>query len=236
MKKNNFIYFLLFGLMAICAWPSFAVNNADSPWVAESGLKNTMPVYAQIYKENALFEPKGVLLGVFKENKCYGFTSLINGPTGNLFQLTMMCNNDTEDGFHYKVYDPNTKTVYTVGENLSFTNGVAVGKIFAPAQLHITGVFSALQSTAFNPIAFAVYPNPIDDVIQIRFNTPNAGNTETVVELYSLTGEKIATLFAKSIPSNGVVSVNRKKEWKKGLYILKSVAGQHTFATKIRLN
>jgi|GEM_PF-5537880 len=236
MNKNNFIRIIFLCLVAFFSFQVNAENTSDSPWVAESGLKNTMPIYAQVYKDNAIFEPKGVMLGVFKESKCYGFTSLINGPTGNLFQLTMMCNNDKEDGFSYKVYDPNTKTFYTVTESISFTNGVAVGKIFAPIQLHISGIASAIQSTEINPCSFSVYPNPVQDYIHIQFRNSGLIDTKTVIELFNITGKKIETIFSQSLPSGGTVSVKRKKEWKKGLYILKSEINKQKFAIKIWLN
>jgi hypothetical protein len=198
-------------------------------WSVASGYKNTMPIYAQVLKNGSLFQPEGVLLGVFKNGVCYGYTQLITGPTGNLHQLTMMCNNDTESGFNYKVFDPTNSTTYEVTETVDFNNGVAVGKIFAPLQLHISNTATGINNTENAP--FSVFPNPVTTSFVVNLNSEN--RAQASVELFDMQGRLIETIFNGAITGNKIIQGQRKHTISNGIYLLKVVIGENSYNQRL---
>jgi len=206
-------------------------TNGSLPglWSVTAGYKNTMPIYAQVLKNGSLFQPSGVLLGVFKNGVCYGYTQLIAGPTGNLHQLTMMCNNDTESGFNYKVFDPTNSTTYEVSETVDFNNGVAVGKIFAPIQLHVSNTATGLNNPDNAP--FSVFPNPVTSSFVVNLNSEN--RAQASVELFDMQGRLIETIFNGSITGNKIIQTQRKQSISNGIYLLKVVIGENSYNQRL---
>ncbi len=122
-----------------------SVNNAlritassqAIPWTKEVGLRYNMPIVAKLYKCATLFQPTGVLLGIFKDNKCWGYAGIGSSPVGPLMNVTMGYNTATATNFTYKVYVPSTDQIYEVVETVNFANGVPVGQINLPISLNL---------------------------------------------------------------------------------------------------
>lgn len=201
-----------------------------SPWVTETGLRYNMPILAQVLKDGVLFQPTGVILGVFKNNLCYGQSGLSNGPAGiKLHNVTIGCNNESEAGFEYRVYDPNTSTIYTVTETVDFKSLTPVGKINAPIQIHISGI------TAIDKITdgkFSVYPNPVDSKFTVSIASAPT-TTQGAVELFDLTGKLIRSIYRGELSNSKLISVDRGADLVKGIYLLKVSAGTNVQFKKL---
>ncbi|MFZ4455353.1 MAG: T9SS type A sorting domain-containing protein [Bacteroidales bacterium] len=193
-----------------------------SPWVTETGLRYNMPILAQVLKDGVLFQPTGVILGVFKNEVCYGQSGLSNGPGGiKLHNVTIGCNNESEAGFEYKVFDPNTSTIYAVTETVDFKSLTPVGKINAPIQIHISGPTAIDKTTESR---FNVYPNPIDSKFTVSIaSLPSS--TQCAVELFDLTGKLIRSIFKGELSNSKHISVDRGADIAKGIYVLKVTSG-----------
>ncbi len=112
-------------------------NSMADPWTKEVGLRYNMAILAKIYKNATLFQPTGVLLGVFKDSKCWGYGGIGSSPVGPLMNITIGYNSASATGFTYKVYDATTGKIYDVVETVNFANGVPVGAINAPISLNV---------------------------------------------------------------------------------------------------
>jgi hypothetical protein len=204
-----------------------------APWTALTGLNNTMPIYAQINKNSVSFQPSGVLLGVFKAGQCYGYSGLTAGPGGiMLHNITMGCNNETESGFSYKVYDPTNGSYYDITETAAFANLQPVGKIYAPVQLNISGLSTDVATSKVQSLN--IYPNPVENVCYVSFY---AGETAVSAELslLDMQGRLIKTLYNGNVAGNAVVKIERDNTIDNGLYILKAKVGNSLYTQKLFL-
>ena len=194
-----------------------------SPWVTETGLRYNMPILAQVFKDGVLFQPTGLILGIFKNDLCYGQSGLSNGPGGiKLHNVTIGCNNESEAGFSYLVYDPNTSTTYEITETVDFKSLTPVGKINAPIPIHISGITAINQSTYSG---FNVYPNPIDSKFTVSIASPPT-STQSAVELFDLTGKLIRSIYKGELSNSKHILVDRGADIAKGIYVLKVTTGK----------
>ncbi len=112
-------------------------NSMASPWVKQVGLQYSMPILARVYKNATLYQPTGSLLGVFKDNLCWGYGGIGGSPVGPLYNITTGYNTTPVSGFSYKVYDPTTGKIYDLVESVTFTSNVPIGAINAPVSLNV---------------------------------------------------------------------------------------------------
>jgi len=235
MKKITLlIHIALFAFSTYCfSQNEIEINNLQKvtqtdPWTKLTGLQYAMPIYAQVNKDGVLFQPTGLLLGVFKNNLCYGFSGLSTGPKGKYHNITVGCNNVSEDGFTYKVYDPNSSLFYDISETLSFKNLTPVGGIAAPAQLHISGI-SALNSPEIDVISIS--PNPIKNEFTIFLNRQDAEMAS--ISIFDLTGKIISNLTDYKIKETGEISIVRDNNIKNGIYFIQLKVGNKTYTEKL---
>ena len=215
--KKNILFLLIFAVLLSTKANNNVTNveNAAPVWTPITANKNTMIIYARVYKNNALFQPTGLLLAVFKNDICYGVKGLTAGPGGiMLHQMTMGCNNDSEDGFTYKVYDPTTDTYYAINETVNFRSAVSVGKINVPIQLNI--VINAIDQAESR--CFSVYPNPVESNFTITMES-NAQNN-TLIQLFNISGKLEKVLYVGQTYSNQEIIVKRDKSISKGVYFI----------------
>ena len=123
-----------------------ASNSMSSPWVKQVGLQYSMPILARVYKNATLYQPTGSLLGVFKNNLCWGYGGLGTSPVGPLYNITTGYNTTPVTGFSYKVYDPTTGKIYDLVETVTFTSNVPVGAINAPITLNVKFAITATSA------------------------------------------------------------------------------------------
>ncbi|MFZ4723916.1 MAG: InlB B-repeat-containing protein [Paludibacter sp.] len=109
----------------------------DDPWVLPTGTQYVMPVVAIVKKNGVLNQPDGQLLGIFKNNICWGYTTLTDGPSGQLYILTAMYSTNNVTGFTYKVYDSNTNQFYDVVETSTFVKNTTIGTLDVPKVLNL---------------------------------------------------------------------------------------------------
>ncbi len=144
MKKNIFLLSLILSL-SLCLYSennnvnivTEVTSSQAVPWVKQVGLQYSMPILARVYKNAVLFQPTGSMLGVFKDNLCWGYGGLGNSPVGPLYNITTGYNTTPVAGFSYKVYDATTGKIYDVVEPVTFTSNVPVGAINAPISLNL---------------------------------------------------------------------------------------------------
>ncbi len=113
---------------------SLPFGNASPPaWENPQGLQNTMTIYAKIKLESGQFiEADQSILAAFKDEECRGIKTIMNGPAGKFFQLSVASDKTDEPGFTLKVYDADSEQIYDIQETFDFKANKAKGKIFAP--------------------------------------------------------------------------------------------------------
>jgi len=243
MKRFLFIYLVLvhlvFNLHAESKVVDESLNNLlvqENPWVTVPATLYQMTVYAQVKKNGVLFQPNGLLLGVFKDNinnQCWGWKGLTNGPGGILLHnLSMAYNSTPASGFTFKVYDPNTLKVYSVVETINFAANTPVGKINIPIICNINSEIV----TSLNPIEISqmsISPNPIESNFNIIFNTASASASYANIAIYSLDGLLVKTLYNGTLNGQYKISIQRDNSIQKGLYILKASVDDRHYSQKL---
>jgi hypothetical protein len=204
-----------------------AAEQAD-PWTTQIGLQYAAVIYAQVFKDGVLFQPTGLLLGVFKNGLCYGSKGIIAGPKGPVHMITMGCNNASEDGFIYKAYDPTTSTIYTITETVNFRSLVSVGSIAAPIRVNISGV-SALHQN--NEALFSIFPNPVEN--EITISVGDNGSKQSSIELYNTSGQLIQNIYNGELTSNQKISVPKGNNLRSGIYLLKVRIGEKAYTKSL---
>ncbi len=205
-------------------------SNQTDPWTREVGLRYSMPILVRVYKNNILFQPTGALLGIFKDNKCWGYAGLGNSPVGPIFNVTMGYNLESETGFNYKLYDPTSKLTYSISETVDFQDGVPVGQIQAPLSLHTSGL-SGLNDV--NNSRFSVYPNPVESEFKITLGSDTHNNT--LIQLYNISGQLESVLFNGETTNNQEIVVRRDLRLINGIYFIKVNNGLKFSTQKIIL-
>jgi len=205
----------------------------NDPWVSELGLRYNMPIVAKVYKNNTttLYQTPGLLLGVFKDNKCWGFIDNIDGPDGQKVHIvTVGYNNSTATGFTYKVYDPILNLEFNVVETVNFTAGSIVGQINTPVSLHTVGTgITPNAIVEITDIFLSVYPNPINSHFSIKFGNESANDSR--IELFNLTGSLVKVLYVGLISPNQ--SLNFDINVTSGVYFLKTSIGNKSKINKL---
>jgi len=158
-------------------------QSQAAPWTREIALQYNMAILAKIYKNGVLFQPTGVLLGIFKDNKCWGFAGIGTSPFGPIMNVTMGYNTATASGFTYKVYDPSDERIYEVVETVNFKSNTPVGLINAPISLNV-----------INPIAqvidFTISNKTIGDA---AFTVTATGGNSGNPIVFKSSNESVAT-------------------------------------------
>lgn len=239
MKKVTFIFF--FATIASLSNLFSQIENSDTiriknsieanPWTLPTNLLNNAIIYAQVKKDGVLFQPTGVLLGVFKNDICRGFGPLQVGPTGNIHQFSYGSNENTETGFKYLVYDPTDNKTYTVTETLDFTKDLNLGRIFAPLQLNINGI-SAINSPKVEVVKIS--PNPISNQFTISLDMQYEEAAE--ISIFDATGKKVWNLNNVFVNESGLISVVRDNNIKNGIYFLQLTVGDKSYIEKLIFN
>ncbi|MFZ4455352.1 MAG: T9SS type A sorting domain-containing protein [Bacteroidales bacterium] len=212
---------------------SLTVNAiVGSPWVRETGLQYNMPILAQVFNGGVIYQPVGLLLGVFKGGKCYGYSGLSNGPAGiKLHNITIGCNNESEAGFNYIAYDPNIPKFFTITETVDFKSLTPVGKINAPIRINVADIPTDITSPKNDKIA--IYPNPIESTFYIGFNETAS---RIKVDLYTIQGALLSNLFEGANSGANVLSLQRNPNLSKGVYLLNVTIDNKKFIQKVVLN
>ncbi|MEI6556335.1 MAG: T9SS type A sorting domain-containing protein [Paludibacter sp.] len=205
-------------------------SNQTDPWTREVGLRYSMPILVRVYKNNILFQPTGALLGIFKDNKCWGYAGLGNSPVGLIFNVTMGYNLESETGFNYKLYDPTSKLTYSILETVDFQDGVPVGQIQAPISINISGI-SALND--INKSQFSIFPNPVESEFKISLGFDTQENT--LIQLYNTSGQMVSVLYNGETTNNQEVVIRRDNKITKGIYFIKVNNGLKFSTQKIIL-
>lgn len=235
-------YVLVFFIFLIQGWSLFAENNTvnesllnnqvqDIPWTVNANWLNVTTVYAQVKKDGVLFQPTGVLLGAFKEDRCWGYTGLLNGPGGiKLHQLTVGFNDNPTSDIELRVYDPNTEKIYRIAETITCTVGVKIGKINVPVVYNIAQEI-VTEVKPVETVQLYVYPNPIESQLNISLNSEFVAQAN--VAIYSLQGALIETVYNGSVDGAKVLSVQRGENFPKGLYLLNATIGDEQYIQKL---
>ena len=227
MKKIVQICFVLLCSVSMLQAETNDVSNTNTidqtqtdPWVREIALRYNMAILARVYNNNVLFQPTGALLGIFKDNKCWGYAGIGNSPVGPIFNVTMGSNSASSTGYKYKLYDPATKLTYDILETIDFVDNTPVGQIQAPISIHISGL-SAVQDTY--ETLFSVYPNPVVNEFSIKIGSESS--KQASVELFNLAGCLVNQIYTGEVLENQVINVTKDDKCKSGIYLLKTKIG-----------
>lgn len=138
MKTKLFLFVIFMSLISVNTFSNGNSTSAAPGWAAQTGLLYQKVIYAQVFKEGVLYQPTLPLhLAVFKDGgTCRGFKSTLTGSTNKFFSMNIGSNVTSEDGFSFKVYDPNVDAIYDIVQTINFRN-VNIGSLPAPMHLDI---------------------------------------------------------------------------------------------------
>jgi len=205
-------------------------SNQTDPWVKEVGLRYFMPILVRVYNNSTLFQPTGALLGIFKDNKCWGYAGIGNSPVGPIFNVTIGYNDESATGFNYKLYVPTTKLTYDIIETVNFQDGVPIGQIQAPVSINISGL-SALDEVKESELM--IFPNPVKTEFTINLFNSNSSNN-VIVKLISTNGQLISILYNGAFKNS--IRVQRESSLLNGVYFLQVFVNSTVFTQKLILN
>ena len=200
-------------------------------WTQPEGKENNMTVYATIFKNDVLFEPDGLLLGVFKgtDNYCYGYDSFIDNPGGlykKLHMVTVMSDETNEAGYFFKVYNPSTNQFYSCNETFTFIADGAYGEVNSPIKLNVTE--SALNNINAD-YNFNIYPSQVKENFIISLS--DYSNSNIKIDLYDLRGTMIKNLYYGTFINQ--INCSIESNIIKGLYLVKVITGSGTMTKKV---
>ena len=213
------------------AYSSNSLTEGAPDWAQKPGLQYSAALNAQIYKDGVLYMPTNALtLAVFKGEECRGVRNVYSGSTIKILRVTYGSNLASETGLKLKVYDPNTDKVYDIVEEITFTNGVSIATPSEPMKLTI--ITTALDNPTLTS-EFSVFPNPVNDVFQLKLNSDNPTNAK--IDLYELQGKFVQTIYNGAAKSDKLVEVTRDKNISNGIYFLKATIDDKQYITKVIL-
>lgn len=124
--------------------------------------EDTMVVYATVYDKQAKgnIEANGALLGAFDAaGECRGVATIMDGPVGKLFQLSIGVESATEKGLILKVWDPTTGETTEIAERVDCNAEKQIGQIFAPVMFEIGALeMSVAINTGWNWMSIGLVP------------------------------------------------------------------------------
>ena len=97
--------------------------------------EDTLVVYATVFdaSANVAMEADGTRLGAFAANgECRGWVTIMDGPNGRLFQLSVGVESSTEGGIVLKLWNPDTGEVVEIPERISCNSDRQIGTIANP--------------------------------------------------------------------------------------------------------
>jgi len=157
--KTKLFLLILVSLFSVNTFSNGNASNAAPGWVAQTGLFYQKVIYAQVFKEGVQYLPTIPLhLAVFKDGgTCRGFKNVLtNGPNSSkLYNFNIGSAVTSEDGFSFKVYDPNVDAIYDIVQTINFRN-VNIGGLTTPMRLDIK-----LSSVTGNQSATAIANNDV---------------------------------------------------------------------------
>ena len=121
-------------------WTRDAAPGPTPPAWSPVVKDETMIVYATVYdtSANAAMETDGTRLGVFAaDGECRGWATIMDGPSGRLFQLSAGVESDSESGLVLKVWDPVTGEVTEIPEKVACNRDKQIGTIANPREFRI---------------------------------------------------------------------------------------------------
>jgi hypothetical protein len=231
--KQTILISLIFLNSAICTIAQNFINQQIGPWTSEVGFKYNMPVAAQVNKDGSLFKPDGLVLGVFKDGLCHSVSAIrsIPAPGGKGFVLTVGCNNESETGFKYNVFDPATNLIYDVSETLDFKSLQALGTVIAPIQLTITGV-SAVENVEEQLVK--VFPNPIQNEYILTLDVMQPQHISMVI--VDVSGKQIHAQNLIKLTGNNSIKLKRDASIPNGIYFLQLKVDDKMYNKKLIFN
>ena len=98
-----------------------------------------MIVYATVAdaEGNAIETPGSLLVAFTADGECRGVTEIMEGPLGNLYQLSVGVASATEKGFVLKVWDAAHGELMDVEESVDSNEEKQLGMIFEPIAFHV---------------------------------------------------------------------------------------------------
>ncbi len=162
---------------------------------------------------------------------------LVSNEKGNIYQY------DNIDGnlfgcFHLAgtVYD--TVESSRVKFNISVNGGdlnhdgytdIIIGQATGGAEIRYQHTpFSGISNDIFIRPTFEVFPNPVNDNMEIRFY--NTGNNSTLLKVYNSIGEKV---FEKSVREEKATI--KTSSWASGMYFVQLISGKSALSRKVVL-
>jgi len=112
-------------------------SYAQPEWVAETGMQYSMTVFAKVKINGTLLTSPSSRIGAFKDDKCWGFSDIFEGPWGWEFQLLIEYESSTGN-IGLKVWDSSTGIIHDIQEEIGFVNDTKLGEINEPLEFTVT--------------------------------------------------------------------------------------------------
>ena len=115
------------------------LSESAAPTFVPVAQEDTMVVYATVLDENgSAIETAGSQLIAFtSDGECRGVTEIMEGPLGNLYQLSVGVASASEKGFVLKLWDTARGKLLEVKETIDSNEEKQLGMIFEPVVFHV---------------------------------------------------------------------------------------------------
>ena len=142
----------------LAAFRTAPLTASAAPTYDPVAQEDTMIVYATVLGvDGKEIESNGSFLAAFSASgECRGVTEIMEGPLGNLYQLSVGVASASEKGFVLKVWDAGARRLLDVEEAVDCNAEKQIGMIFEPVVYHAKASTSteATQTTEV-PVPFA---------------------------------------------------------------------------------
>jgi hypothetical protein len=158
-------------------------TNCDPGWQNPTGKQYSMGIYAQVKIDDVINCSSGAVIGAFYNNECLGKTTLITGPAGCQFNLTIGSNTQNFSGVQLKLWDPATCETYELSPMIDFANDNNLGTISVPKLFSniVTVNLNIPLVKGWNWISFNVIPevNKLSEVLNYNKTNNDVIKTST---------------------------------------------------------
>ena len=179
---------------------NIASNRSAPEWAfSPNAYPNSMSIVAELVTFDSSSFNANDLVGAFVDGECRGIASpqFISAINKHLAFLTVYGDETESSEITFQVYHEETDEILYVANQLEYNSDNIVGTISEP--YIVDARLLAVGDEGFIPEVFSLaqnYPNPFNPVTTIGYGIASESNVR--IDIYSLLGEKVATLVDQS--------------------------------------
>jgi len=200
----------------------FLTTDAPSSWNFDvKAFADNMSVVATVKLDGTLSK-QAFIAGAFAGDQCRGYASGIATSNDELLYFIPVAGNTVGNNIKFSIYDEKSGKTYQAVETITYKPNEVVGSIENPMVLTITTTATGFGDNLWLAEP-SIWPNPFNTTLKIDFSL---ANTEQVgIEIFSITGVKIAEISAKDYSAGRHVIEWQNNALAAGIYTLRIKVG-----------